>query len=59
MPLKYEIYPLREMDFRNLYKIQAVIWNYKSLIVKSFDSNTLKLKAANPKKVVKNKKQCF
>ena len=45
--------------FRNSNKIQVVAWNCKTLIAKTFDSITLKLKAASRTKVIKKRKQCL
>ena len=39
--------------------IQVAAWNYKSFIAKDFDENTLKMKAASPIQVIKNKEKRF
>ena len=44
---------------RNSNKFQVGAWNCKSFAAKTFDNNTLKLKAGSPTKVIKNRNQCF
>ena len=39
--------------------IQVAAWNYKNFIAKDFDGNTLKMKAASPIQVIKNKEKSF
>ena len=43
----------------NLFKTFKQHSNYKSLIAKTVDGNTLKMKASSPIQVIENKKQCF
>ena len=54
--LKYENYSLRCILFQTLKKNSQTT---KSLIAKTFDGNTFKMKVISPVQVVKNKKQCF
>ena len=43
----YENYSITVSYFTHSNNIQVAVWNYESLIAKTFDGNTLKMKAAN------------